>query len=244
MNNSDIFVAHRGLHLQSDKIPENSLKAFEMAIIEGYEIELDVRLTSDKVPVVFHDLSLKRMTGNSKNINCMTLKQIKELNLNDTKHKIPTLKEALELINGSCIVFIDLKGYNLFGKELEKQVISCLSNYKGKVVLMAFNPLRLKYMYKRLKCKDLCQLIVNTDDKITDCIINKLVTNRFIIKKITHADILGYNKKRTDKSNYIKGREKNCKLLSWTIKSQKECDRIKSYCDYIVFEDFIPDSNT
>ena len=51
--------AHRGLHDAAR--PENSLSAFAAAIKAGYGIEIDVRLTADKVPVVFHDDSLARV---------------------------------------------------------------------------------------------------------------------------------------------------------------------------------------
>jgi len=53
--------AHRGA---SHAAPENTLRAFELAVVEGADaLELDVRLSSDDVPVIFHDDDLLRMTG-------------------------------------------------------------------------------------------------------------------------------------------------------------------------------------
>lgn len=54
-------VAHRGLH--DDKLPENSMPAFEAAIRHGFTIEIDVHLSSDGHLVVFHDDNLKRVCG-------------------------------------------------------------------------------------------------------------------------------------------------------------------------------------
>lgn len=55
--------AHRGA---SHLAPENTLRAFELAVGEGADaIELDVRLTADDVAVIFHDDDLTRMTGES-----------------------------------------------------------------------------------------------------------------------------------------------------------------------------------
>ncbi len=58
---SAFAYAHRGLW--DAGAPENSLAAFEAARAAQIGVELDVRLTSDNVPVVFHDAGLERMCG-------------------------------------------------------------------------------------------------------------------------------------------------------------------------------------
>ena len=58
---SGYAYAHRGLW--GGHTPENSLAAFEAARAAGVGVELDVRLTADGVPVVFHDAGLERMCG-------------------------------------------------------------------------------------------------------------------------------------------------------------------------------------
>ena len=47
--------AHRGLYDNDSKVPENSMTAFCKAVEAGYGIELDVQLSKDNIPVVFHD---------------------------------------------------------------------------------------------------------------------------------------------------------------------------------------------
>jgi glycerophosphoryl diester phosphodiesterase len=55
------IVAHRGW---AARYPENSLAAIEAAIWLGLRyVEFDVQLTADGVPVLFHDVSLERITG-------------------------------------------------------------------------------------------------------------------------------------------------------------------------------------
>ena len=56
------LYAHRGLHNKGDA-PENSLRAFERAVQAGYGVELDVQLSRDGIPVVFHDDTLNRVCG-------------------------------------------------------------------------------------------------------------------------------------------------------------------------------------
>jgi len=56
-----LLHAHRGA---SHAAPENTLAAFTLAVAEGADaIELDVRLSADGVPVVFHDDTLARMAA-------------------------------------------------------------------------------------------------------------------------------------------------------------------------------------
>jgi glycerophosphoryl diester phosphodiesterase len=54
------WIAHRGW---STRFPENSLAAFAAALAGGAdELELDVRLTADGVPVVIHDADVDRVS--------------------------------------------------------------------------------------------------------------------------------------------------------------------------------------
>src|SRR3989344_8923354 len=58
-----LHMSHRGAH---KKHVENTLEAFQTAYKLGVHIfETDVRLTKDKVPVIFHDPTLKRLCKNS-----------------------------------------------------------------------------------------------------------------------------------------------------------------------------------
>lgn len=53
------YYAHRGLHNNNSDAPENSAKAFLLAVEQNYGIELDVQLTKDEKVVIFHDVTLK-----------------------------------------------------------------------------------------------------------------------------------------------------------------------------------------
>ncbi|MDF1692799.1 MAG: glycerophosphodiester phosphodiesterase family protein [Zhongshania sp.] len=55
------FIAHRGWR---QHYPENTLIAFQQAIAAGaVNIELDIQISADGVPFVFHDPNLQRMCG-------------------------------------------------------------------------------------------------------------------------------------------------------------------------------------
>jgi len=107
------IVAHRGV---ADGVPENTLAAFERALDLGADaIELDVRLSKDRVPVVFHNFYLDGKTEASGPIFAHTFAQLRELELlgggeSPEGRRIPTLSEVLEAFAGRLGLEIELKG--------------------------------------------------------------------------------------------------------------------------------------
>ncbi len=58
-----LVLGHRGAR---EAAPENSLRAFELALEEGADgVELDVRLDRDGRVIVLHDVELRRVSGGS-----------------------------------------------------------------------------------------------------------------------------------------------------------------------------------
>lgn len=106
-------VAHRGVHQDA---PENSLKAFQFALELGADaIELDVRLTADAVPVVYHYFYLDEATSGSGTIFSHTLRELQGVHLKKssgelTEEKIPTLSDVLERLAGEIGLEIEVKG--------------------------------------------------------------------------------------------------------------------------------------
>lgn len=104
------IVAHRGA---SSTRPENTLASFEEAIRIGARIvELDVRLTSDGVPVVMHDPAVDRTTDGSGDVNALMLGEIRRLDAGtpELPQPVPTLAEVLELASGRTAVVLEMKG--------------------------------------------------------------------------------------------------------------------------------------
>ena len=73
------IIAHRGY---SDLAPENTLPSFDLAIKKGFNIfELDIQLTKDKVPIVFHDYDLNRICGLNLKINEIEFNSIEDFDV-------------------------------------------------------------------------------------------------------------------------------------------------------------------
>ena len=104
-----IHYAHRGLFDNKSDAPENSLPAFEKACQKGYAIELDVQLSKDNIPVVFHDDNLKRMCGVDGSVWDYTIKELKKMRLAASDATIPTFEEVLQVVDGRVPLLIEYK---------------------------------------------------------------------------------------------------------------------------------------
>lgn len=96
------IIGHRGC---AGYAPENTLEAIHTAADMGVEwVELDVKLTKDEVPILFHDDTLERTTGTAGNVADMTYDDIKELDCGSwygesfVGLQIPTLEDAIEVL--------------------------------------------------------------------------------------------------------------------------------------------------
>jgi glycerophosphoryl diester phosphodiesterase len=100
-----LFIAHRGA---SAEAPENTLAAFRRALELGVDgLELDVQVTRDGVPVVFHDDTLVRLTGRRGRIAQFTRRELRAFRVRG--EAIPTLAEVLALVRRRAVVQIELK---------------------------------------------------------------------------------------------------------------------------------------
>lgn len=106
-------VGHRGY---GEETPENTLAALRRSIAEGVKVaEIDVRLTADGVPVLLHDESLARTTGDRHRISQLPLAMVKRLDAGGYKsveyreERIPTLAEALWLSRGRLKLILHMK---------------------------------------------------------------------------------------------------------------------------------------
>jgi len=93
--------------------PENSLAGIEGALAVGVDaIEVDVRRTPDGHLVLMHDATLRRTTGDPRAVADVDLDGLRALNLRPavatgTPQPIPTLDEAMRLIDGRCAIVLD-----------------------------------------------------------------------------------------------------------------------------------------
>lgn len=95
-------IGHRGA---KEYAPENTLTSIYKAASIGTKwVEVDVKLTKDKQPIIFHDETVDRCTNGSGKISEITLEKIRKLDAGSwfdkkfTNEKIPTLKEVFDVV--------------------------------------------------------------------------------------------------------------------------------------------------
>lgn len=101
-----LIIAHRGA---SAEAPENTLSAIARALETHADgIEIDVYLVDGEV-FVFHDRYLERLTAHPGRLQDLTAAQIRTLKV-FSQQPVPTLLDVLQLVDGRCMLNIELKG--------------------------------------------------------------------------------------------------------------------------------------
>ena len=124
MNNLQI-IAHRGA---SGNCGDNNIISIKKAIEIGCSIiEIDIRLTSDNILVLYHD---SEITINNK-------KYIIEKSIyNDVSEKVCTLEKILEISPKNLLYYLDIKVLDN-KKKFTKYLVSFLKKYTNRTFILA-----------------------------------------------------------------------------------------------------------
>jgi len=150
------LVAHRGYPA---RYPENTLAGIDAAFDAGARwLEVDVQLSSDGVPVVFHDPDLDRMCGVEGVVFETPFDRLRDLRLTGPEvpeagrdaRRIPTLEETAIRISGRSGVttFVEIKRQSAerFGVELAvERVLDVLYPIRDAMVIISFLPEVVSY---------------------------------------------------------------------------------------------------
>lgn len=235
-----VHYAHRGLFDNNSDAPENSLPAFRLAIENGYGIELDVQLSKDGIPIVFHDATLKRMCGVDGNVWDYTLAELQQMKLASSTATIPTFAQALDTIAGKTPIIVEYKLDLVQTKvcELGNELLTQYEKtYNGSYCIESFHPLAVIWYKKNRPDIVRGQLSMEfwKDEKQKDK--KYLIILAFLLSNVaSRPDFIAYQH-----SDYKNLSRRLCRLMgalsvTWTIKSVEQYEKVKDQFDLFIFD--------
>lgn len=235
-----VLYAHRGLHNNASDAPENSMAAFRKAVQAGFGIELDIQLTKDRIPVVFHDFTLQRVCGEEGRVSDYTYEELQRFHLFSSQQTIPKLEDVLGLVNGKVPLIIELK-IEFLDNSLCPIADQILSRYEGAYCIESFNPMGV-YWYRRNRPEIL-------RGQLSDGFLKEgeytgfmyWILQNLLMNCLGKPDFIAYNHKYAGNLS-----RKLCHGLyrglaaAWTIKSEEELERAQKHFDIFIFDSFLP----
>ena len=250
MSLPDAFIArpitHRGLHDVTNGRAENSPKAFAAAMDHGYGIELDLQLSSDHVPMVFHDYDLGRLTDATGAVAQRTAAELGQIPLKHDGDGIPTLAQVLDQVAGRVPLVIEIKDQDgALGPNvgpMGAQVAALLRDYDGYVAVMSFNPHSVAALADRAplvpRGLTTCDFLQKDWPTIPKARLAELAE----IPDFERARASFISHQASDLASpwLAPIRAKGVPVLTWTIRSRMEEAEARKLADNVTFEGYLP----
>ena len=119
------IIAHRA---GGNEGRENTLSGLETAWAAGaYGSEIDIQRTKDGFYIINHDGTFKRVAGDSRKPEQMTLREVKKLKIDG--EPVPTFEEMLISSKGRIVLFTELKGKTA-DKQMADDAVSLVRQYQ------------------------------------------------------------------------------------------------------------------
>ena len=192
-----LIAAHRGIHAN---YPENSLPAIEECIKKGIDIvELDIRETRDKIPVVIHDPNIIRTTNSNYQVSELRFEDLKKypllFNGKQTVHSIPSLEQVLKITRNKIILNLDFKLNELDAFERTYELIAKYGMERS--VLITLHKLSLLPELYKLNPEIRIMPVAYSWWKIDTALNNEFLD----IIQLHHRPYSNYNINRIEKNN-------------------------------------------
>ena len=220
------------------------MDAFRQAIEKNYSIEMDIHFTKDFKIIVFHDFFLGRLTTKTGFVFSKSLDYIKKAKLSNSQ-KIPTIEEALSLIDGRVPVLLEIKyskhirkNLEMFSNVLEEK----LENYNGPLALMSFSIDLIKFIRKRNSFTRFPLGLTTSFPKV-ESRVNKIKNNKIENEIVSNRlQFISQDWRGIENSRIKRLKKLDIAILSWTITSKEIEKSLKGLADNITFEHYEADS--
>jgi len=204
-----LVIGHRGAR---GHIAENTLPSIQKALDMGVDgIEIDIFRCASGELVVFHDLTLEKLTNAEGYIEQLSLDSIRKIAVLED-YAIPTLAEALDLIDGQVLLNIELKGPNtaVLTNDLIQSYLSMEQWSPEQLIISSFNWEELKAFYA---VNTQIPIAILTEDDPLDAIP---------IAQQLNAVAINPNHQMLNANNVHKIKNKGLKIYPWTINAPED----------------------
>jgi glycerophosphoryl diester phosphodiesterase len=150
-----LVFGHRGF---GNHAPDNSLLAAQMAMAAGLDgVDMDGQRSSDGELVIFHDLSVDRLTAGTGRVTHHTLAELKALDLGPKYGHgfkdafVASFEEVLATTHGKGLLMVELKVPGGSRTGIEERAVELVKRHRAfeEVYFSSFNPVVL-WRLKRL----------------------------------------------------------------------------------------------
>lgn len=234
------FYAHRGLHDGNNKIPENSLPAFQLAKDKGYGYELDVQLTKDRKVVVFHDETIDRVTDHIGNVRDYTFDDLQQIGLAGTNEHIPLFTDVLALMDGKAPIIVEIKIHENCN-EVCTAVNAILKDYTGPYCIESFDPVAVQWYKKHQPDIIRGQLSTKLNKETKSHNIAYFLVAKLLVNFLGRPDFIAYECKYPNCFNkWLCCSVFGALPVTWVIRSQDELEKVQKYFKLFIFEHCLP----
>ena len=225
-------IAHRGLHDGNIKIYENTLASLDAAASEGYAIECDVVLSRDGQAMLFHDLTLDRITAEKGDLIARDASELKQVQIGGTEQYIATLAEALAVVAGRVSIVVELKGHDPANHDLVTAVARDLEHYKGQAAIMSFDPWLVR---------EFATIAPHIPRGLTAEGNSRGAIESHFSMLAHNLDFISYHVRDLPNPFISFCRDKLAMpVITWTVRDDEAVTITKTYADQITFEGFKP----
>jgi len=213
------YQIHRGYC--GNGAQENTLESFREAAKRGYSmVELDVQLSKDEIPVVFHDTNLQRLAQRKENVHELTKEQLKSYG------KAPSLEEVLTDSEIPQFINIEIKNRSARDQRTALRVIDVVKKLRAqnRIIFSSFNPVTLRILWKHLP--EVPRALLATDDNSDPD--SRIYLRKFWLGGLAHANMLNLDKKMITSKLMKRLIERKIPVAAWTVNDQDTASLLRN----------------
>lgn len=227
-----LVLGHRGYR---SKYLENTIESIIGALKAGADgVEVDVRLTRDGVPIVYHDPSLRRLAGVKKRVKELTVSDVKNLKVRKSA-PIPTLAEVLDVIvkysSRRPLIDLEVKDYKASGRLLKLVEERCLLDT---TIFTSSDPRALIQLRMHSRGAKLGYIVRRPSTMFNPFILHEKVGLEVASVSVSLKRSLGVEMLR----RYLRSLKLvGLKVALWTLNDPRDLDLFQGLYDIVITDD-------